>query len=711
MLPQPSTLCLVIALLGVASSVHAQYAAPAQASSGTVVVQTSEGAPQIIKMEGGKPVIVRPDQPGAKPEEKKEGKEGESKEEKPGEKGEKKEKEEKPSTVKRPTTPPVPPDPTELDIRPDASGKVRFNFRGQPWPDVLDWLAEISGMSLDWQELPGDFLNLVTQQSYTVDEARDLLNRHLLARGFTLLRVGEVLTVTKTENINTALVPRVEPDELAKHRPHEYVKVSFPLDWMTAEVAVEELKPMLSSNAKLTALPSTNRLEAADAVANLRELQAVLTHEQSPTSQERLVREFVLKFARATDVHQQLLSLLGVESKSRGPTMPMSPQQMEMMQQQQQAMMAQMQQQQQQRGGQPPGAGRPKKEPDVNLVVNTRRNSVLATAPPDKMAIIAEAVKVIDVPLDRDQSLLLNAGRMQVYRLAAIDPETLIKALEDSGDLDPTTSLVVDKKNKAIIAYAPLADHLTIRTLVEKLDGSSRKFEVIRLRRLAADYVAGTIGSMMGQTQEKRDERPRYYGYWDDYRSRSSEDQSQDRFRVDADVEGNRLLLWANDIELQEVQNLLVKLGEIPAAGSGQDRVRVLEVDVTENAEQLLDQIRRAWPALAPNELILPPAESLPKKESTEKTAPKPSRTPAEARTPPPQADEALIRFAQLTRDQPDAAAEPPAAGASPKTDPSAEPGTSAPSEPKAAGNPPQTAPNPEPPTPNTPQQPTPEAS
>jgi type II secretory pathway component GspD/PulD (secretin) len=158
--------------------------------------------------------------------------------------------------------------------------------------------------------------------------------------------------------------------------------------------------------------------------------------------------------------------------------MPMTPQQMEQMQQQQQQMMMQMQQQQQ-RGGRPAMPG-PKPQEDVNLVVNPRRNSVLVHAPPDKLAIIAKAVEVIDVPLDRDQSLLLNVNRMQVYRLAQLDPESLIKTLQDCGDLDPTTRLEPDRKNNAIIAYAPLADHLTIRTLVGKLDGSGRQFEVIR---------------------------------------------------------------------------------------------------------------------------------------------------------------------------------------------------------------------------------------
>ena len=75
--------------------------------------------------------------------------------------------------VQRPAKPDAPPKPEELKVQPDKTGKFRLSFNGQPWPAVLEWLAEKSGMSLDWQELPGDYLNLtMTQRSYTIREVR-----------------------------------------------------------------------------------------------------------------------------------------------------------------------------------------------------------------------------------------------------------------------------------------------------------------------------------------------------------------------------------------------------------------------------------------------------------------------------------------------------------------------------------------------------------
>jgi type II secretory pathway component GspD/PulD (secretin) len=552
---------------------------------------------------GAQPAVARPD---GKPKDEDDKKEPEGKE---GEKKPDGDESGKPKVITRPEKPPQPPNPDELEILPGPDGKIRFNFRGQPWTDVLDWLARVAQMSLDWQELPGDYLNLTTQRGYTVDEAKDLINRHLLARGFTLLENDEILSVAKISNLNPGLVPRVSLEGLDQRRPHEFVKVSFALDWLLAEDAVEELKPMLSPNGTLTPLKTTNRVEAMDAVVNLREIAALLRQEQSDSGQDRLVKEFELQYIKAADVVVQLEALLGIESKS-GPTAPMSRQQMEMMRQQQQ-MMAQMQQQQ--RGGKPSPTP-PKKEAQINLVVNTRKNSILAHAPPDKMAIIEQAVRMIDMPSNDRNSLLTNPTRMQVYRLHALDPEPLVKTLQEIGELEPATRLEVDQKNKVIIAYASLADHVVIRQLVDRLDGSGRRFEVIPLRRLAADYVAGTIEFMM-VGQEEENERPRYYDYYSYRYGSRNESESQGKFRVDADVENNRLLLWASDIEIEEVMNLLVKLGEVPPDGQSRGKIRVLEAGGEAETAELLEQLRRAWPSLAPNPLILPPAKQTPPSE------------------------------------------------------------------------------------------------
>ena len=177
------------------------------------------------------------------------------------------------------------------------------------------------------------------------------------------------------------------------------------------------------------------------------------------------------------------------------------------------------------------------------------RNSILVNAPPDKMAIIRQAVTALDVPAEPEGSLLASISRMHTYRLAALDPEPLVKSLQSLGDLDPRTQLEVDKQNHAIIAYCPAADHVMIQMLIDKLDGSGAE-----VRR---DPAAAAGGRRRGRHHPVHDGRRGEEG--EQHQKLlplglppviARRTEQKDKFRVDADIEHNRLLLWANEIEM-----------------------------------------------------------------------------------------------------------------------------------------------------------------
>lgn len=481
-------------------------------------------------------------------------------------------------TVKRPEKFDGEPDPRELELRPNAEGRLRFNFHGQSWPDVVQWLADISNFSLQWEELPGDFLTLTTRRSYTLDGARDIINQQLLSRGFTMLLDGEVLYVVAISKLNKAMIPRVRAEELEERQPNEFVRCSFNLDWMVASDAVTELKPMLSQHGKLYQLASTNRIEAFDTVGNLRAIYELIQEEQSGKVEGELVRQFVIKHRRAEEVMRLVQKLMGINPDN--PAQPMSSAQMKQIKK----AIAQ---------AQKAAAGTIQRSPvPTVMVLNQPENSILITAEPDKMKIIEQAIRQLDVP-NSDGALLGNMTRMKIYRLNTYDPAPLVKLLEDLGELDPKTKLTVDAANKSIMAYASLADHLLISQLIEKVDGSTRTFSVIPLQELDAEQVAGTIKTMMGVADD--DDSDRDYFYFGYRRSRGN--QEKDKFQVDADTDNNRLLLRANPTELDEIKNLLRKLGEDPdrmIASPKNDRIRVYDIP-PKNSEEVLERLRKLW--------------------------------------------------------------------------------------------------------------------
>src|SRR6185295_8570157 len=130
--------------------------------------------------------------------------------------------------------------PAELKVKPDEKGNVSFSFKGQPWQGVLEWLADVSHLSLDWQEVPAGYLDLTTRRKYSLDEARDLINSILLSKGYTLLRNGEVLIVSSIKNLDVSLVPIVAPSQLNERGTFELVRTFFDLERLQAEPLVEE---------------------------------------------------------------------------------------------------------------------------------------------------------------------------------------------------------------------------------------------------------------------------------------------------------------------------------------------------------------------------------------------------------------------------------------------------------------------------------------
>ena len=579
-----------------------------QASPARAQFSEAPGQPQVIRSRSVPPSATTqpkpPSSPPSKPSSSKtkpDAKKGDAKDgKKEGEDAK------KPDVVTRPTEPEAPANPEELKVTPNEAGMLKLNFQGQPWPDVIRWLKKVSGKSLDWQELPGGFLNLSTHREYSVDEARNIINRHLLARGYTILIREELMTVEKIDKLNPAMVPRVTAEALDQRDDYEFVKVSFTLTALVAAQAAEELKPMLSPNGKLLPLAKTNRLEAIDSVINLREIRDILTEEQSGDGNERRVWQFELEHVRAEDVVEPLYSLLGVQQAASGP---MSSSQMQQFQKMIQAAAK--------------GKSGVQEEQKLQIVAVPRENVLLVTGPADKIATIADAVELLDQPSLRSQSILDSIQRTEVYRLENFDPEAFIETVRELGGLSPLTQIRADETRGAVIVSGSKVDHLILSQLLEKIDGTSREFHVIPLRKLDAEYVAGSIKLMMGAEEEKKDDSRRSY-YYNPYSSRGSsqEKKSSDKFTIDADVEYNRLLLRCTTFELEQVQDLLIKLGELPRPGGNPSRRRIFETGDLEDSLLLIERLQKVWPSRGANELKIIPPIVEPEKDTVVPTGP-----------------------------------------------------------------------------------------
>ena len=428
----------------------------------------------------------------------------------------------------------------------------------------------------------------------------------LFERGYTMLVANNVLIVNKIESLDPSLLPRVDDESmLLDLSPQDFVKITFQLPrQLKADQAATEIKPLLSKHAKIQPLLATNRLLVVDLVGNLRDVSRLINAEHAAASNLEVPKEFAIQHVRASDVADKVMVLLGLDPSTRMTSSELK------IETQRLQLYSKLQSK-----GKDITKYLGKGKAQLFLTVNHRNNTILVNAAPNELEIIEKAIKMLDVP----KGTISGAGvpgdlTVKKYSLNEASPEIVLNALEQLTDLDPRSQLKVDEASKIIVANATTKDHATIASLVKELDEEKREFHVIWLRRLPADAVAKTITNLMVGKEEddSSSRRRRYYSYY----GNDDNDDKKEKFSVDAEVENNRLLLFANDEEMGRVQGFLAKLGEIPGQSGNPNTVRVLDARGDAATRKLLQQIKEMWPTVGSNPLIVDEPEPLPSAES-----------------------------------------------------------------------------------------------
>ncbi|MFP6764728.1 MAG: hypothetical protein VB858_13970, partial [Planctomycetaceae bacterium] len=157
-----------------------------------------------------------------------------------------------------------------------SGSRLKFNFRLQKWPEVLDWFADEAGLSLVMDEPPPGTFNYSDTKEYTTTEAINLLNGWLLIKGYTLVRRERLLMcVSLKAGLPEGAIPRISLDELATRGRFEFVSVLFPLDGRESDAVVSEVAPLLGTYGKAQPLPSTGQILIYGTAGTLQEVTRI----------------------------------------------------------------------------------------------------------------------------------------------------------------------------------------------------------------------------------------------------------------------------------------------------------------------------------------------------------------------------------------------------------------------------------------------------
>lgn len=160
---------------------------------------------------------------------------------------------------------------------------LRFNFRDQPWTDVLEWFARQADSSLVMDEVPPGTFTYSDLRSYSPAEAIDLLNGVLLTRGFTLVRREKMLLVLRvSDSIPLELIPRVKLEELAERGRFEMVAVEFSIGDRAMDAVLAEVTPYLGAFGRAVPLPQSRKLIVVEAAGKMETINVLIASVPGP---------------------------------------------------------------------------------------------------------------------------------------------------------------------------------------------------------------------------------------------------------------------------------------------------------------------------------------------------------------------------------------------------------------------------------------------
>jgi len=285
--------------------------------------------------------------------------------------------------------------------------RIAFNFRGASLDEVIEAVAEASGLDFIKAAEVGGTVTIVTRQPLSVDDALNVLAEVLRVRGATLLRSGDRVTIVPLEEART-LTTKVLQGRPLEEIPDtaEIIHWIEPLRYVDAGRLAQDLAKLMPAYGNLAANADSNTLIITDTAAGVKRLLTIIKAIDNPQVTTSTVRLFPLRNADARSLVDPLMRLFSPPESERSARLRMERFRM---------MMAA-------RGGGQAQVFEPSERQQVRIVADERTNTLIVSASPETLQVIEQLITQLDAEevgalLDLRVFVLKNADAQEVARV------------------------------------------------------------------------------------------------------------------------------------------------------------------------------------------------------------------------------------------------------------------------------------------------------
>jgi general secretion pathway protein D len=208
------------------------------------------------------------------------------------------------------------------ESEPQAAGGILLNFQGAQLSDVLNYLSAAAGFVIVQDTPVTGTVNVISRQPLTPDEAVDLLNTVLVEKNYVAVRSGRILKIVSRSDALKSDLPVItgaDPDQIP-HKDNVVTQI-LPVRYADVSKLIDNLRPMLSDDASISANDASNAIILTDTQANVRRIAEIIKALDTSISGVSSIRVFPLHYADAkslADTLTQLFQTPGTGSAAQG---------------------------------------------------------------------------------------------------------------------------------------------------------------------------------------------------------------------------------------------------------------------------------------------------------------------------------------------------------------------------------------------------------
>ncbi len=198
-------------------------------------------------------------------------------------------------------------------------GTIRLNFQNADLSAVLNYLSSTAGFIITQETPVTGTVNVVSQQPMTPDEAVDLLNTILDGKGYTAIRNGRILKIVSKQGASARELPVVKgSDPEAIPRKENMVTQILPVRYVPVGKLVDNLRPLLSSDASISSNDSSNAVILTDTQTNIHRIAEIIRALDTSVSSISVIHVYTLRYADAKSLADVVTQLFAPSASSSG---------------------------------------------------------------------------------------------------------------------------------------------------------------------------------------------------------------------------------------------------------------------------------------------------------------------------------------------------------------------------------------------------------